>query len=264
LRIKRELLLREEKVGNDKMRLQQVTDSLKILDTLAVRMEEAGIMQKDAFIDDSVRAGILAFLQSNQMKMSTGGAQVGRIELDSLPASVVAYDSIQRQLPGNQKDHWLKRYFTRKLILLNAKFEYDSNTVVAKLSDKLLHSLPKMMFAALPFAALFVSLLYWKQTRSNYVNHGILVIHVFVAMYVFVLMLLGIDRLDGLSGWAVFDWFRVALLLYMGYYGYKSLKTFFKESRPKTIFKYLGILFLSLILFSFLTMIFVVNSLLQL
>jgi len=253
----RQSLIARMASATDSMQRRILADSVRTTDTAIVFLEDMQVIEKDPTLPDSVRQGILKSMQQNEFKSQLFG-------WNGLPNNVAAYDSIQASLPKQQQDGWLRQFAAHKLIQLNAKFMYNKKAVIESVSDKFLHSLPKMMFVSLPFIALFISLLYIRQRRTHYVHHGILVIHLYVAMYILILLYLLLPYLASLvHAMAVGAFLMFLVFVYMLYYNYKSLRVFFGQSRGKTLFKFFILLILTFLLFGILSTIFVINSLLQ-
>lgn len=253
---KRTQVLKQLVTATDPVVIDSLKKELRISDTAIVQLEEMKMIEKDPSIPDSVRATIRPHLNNHRNN-------VNLVYFEGMPATEAKYDSIQNALPPAKRDGWLKHYIIKKNLQLNAKFKYDSKAVLEAVISKFLHSLPKMMFISLPFVAVFISLLYMRQRKSNYVHHGILAIHNYIAMYIFILLTILLGTLQGKLHWQLFTWLIVVLQLYMVYYNYKSLRNFFGQKRGRTIFKFIILSFLVLILFALLSAVFVVNSLLS-
>lgn len=253
---KRTAVLKQLVTATDPAVIDSLKKELVISDTAIVQMEEMNLIEKDPSILDSVRSAIKPYINNHRNN-------VNLVYFEGMPSTEAKYDSIQKALPVGKRDGWLKHYIIKKNLQLNAKFKYDSKTVLQAVISKFLHSLPKMMFISLPFVAVFISLLYIRQRQSNYVHHGILAIHNYIAMYIFILITILLGTLQGKLHWQVFAWLIVILQLYMIYYNYKSFLNFFGQKRGRTILKFTILSFMVLILFALLSAIFVVNSLLS-
>lgn len=253
----RQSLIARLSTASDSAQRKMLADSIRTTDTAIVFLEDMQVIEKDPTLPDSVREGILKDMQQNEFSSQLFG-------WNGLPNNVAAYDSLQATLPKNKQDGWLRQFAAHKVIQLNAKFMYNKKAVIKSVEEKFVHSLPKMMFVSLPFLALFVSLLYIRQRRTHYVHHGILVIHMYVAMYILILLYLVLPHLFSLiHAMTIAAVLMMGVVLYMLYYNYKSLRVFFAQSRTKTLFKFFILLILTLLLFSILSIIFVINSLLQ-
>jgi hypothetical protein len=147
-------------------------------------------------------------------------------------ADVEAYDSTQASLPKDQKDGWLKRYFTRKWFNL----EFNDNFQEG-LSEALKHHFPKMMFVLLPLFALWLKLIYnWK--RWYYTDHAIFALHVHCFAYAVLLLAYILEKL---TGWENFiGW---STLLIFGYLVLALRNTYhqsFRRSLAKSLLLVIG------------------------
>ncbi len=179
------------------------------------------------------------------------------------PTSIEQYDVAQKKLEPAKRDNRIVHYAKVRIIKINLKYQYRIAEFIERFIEKFMHSLPLMMLTAMPFIAVLLRLFYWRQKQYMYVNHGILTIHVFVAIYTFLLLLYGFGQLANFSHWTVFSWISWLLLITMFYYIYKSLRNFYHQKRGVTIFKFLTLGFLISILLVFLSIVFVLNSLLN-
>jgi hypothetical protein len=252
----RTAVLKQLVTASDPGVIDSLKKELQISDTAIVQLEEMKMIEKDPSIPDSVRAAIRPYLNTHRKN-------VNLVYFEGMPATEAKYDSMQQSLPPAKRDGWLKHYIIKKNLQLNAKFQYDSKTVIKAVISKFLHSLPKMMFISLPFVAVFISLLYMRQRHSNYVHHAILAIHNYIAMYIFILLTIVIGALQDKLNWQVLIWILAALQIYIFYYNYKSLRNFFGQRRGRTIFKFAILSFMVMILFALLSAVFVINSLLS-
>lgn len=174
-----------------------------------------------------------------------------------------SYDSAQASLPEEKRDGWFASYYRHKKIDINTKFRESKQEFINKMIEKFIHSIPKMMFVSLPLVALIFMLLYIRRRKEFfYVNHLIHVFHVFIAIYLFTLVTYFFAWLLKLTGWSLFEWLNLIVVLYIFYYIYKSMRNFYGQSRAKTMVKFAAMLVLVFILFLFLSVAFVVNSLL--
>jgi hypothetical protein len=227
------------------------------MDTTVVLLEELKLIEPDPSLPDSIRDSIRPFLNDSLSKK-------GNVVMwGGLPGTIELYDSLQAALPKEKRDGWFRHYVSTKTIQLNSKFKYDRGKLIKTVINKFLHSLPKMMFISLPFIALFISLLYVRQKKTNYVHHGILVVHGYIAMYILILFFILLSYVHDQTDSALAGFGMALLAIYMFYYNYKSLRNFFGQSRRKTILKFSMLVLLTFVLFSVLSVAFVINSLLQ-
>lgn len=182
---------------------------------------------------------------------------------NKLPESVAYYDSIQRSLPEEKRDGFLTKIVLRKYAALSEKYQGRRLDMWEKVIDKLIHSLPSMMMISLPFFAFILFMLYVRNKQLFFVDHLIFTLHLYVAQYINLLILLTFSTLAELLGWRIFNWLFFVQFLLIFFYLYKSMRNFYGQSRRKTIFKYALLNFGLLIIFTFLFISMVVNSLLS-
>jgi hypothetical protein len=152
--------------------------------------------------------------------------------------TVGAYDSAQNMLPDNRKDGWLKKIFARKLIKVSEEVRRDSKGFREHFMENFLHSFPKILFFSLPFFALILKFVYIRRKSFYYADHGIFAIDVYCAVFILLLVVIILTKLDDLGPWI---WYHillgiliVATWLYMFIYLYKAMRRFYKQGRIKT------------------------------
>jgi hypothetical protein len=253
---KRAYLLQQLQTEKDSLRVRMLQDSLHIVETNLVALEEMKLAEPDPSLPDSLRQ------QFRKRQAVDSSAKITTL-LGNLPATEQQYLNSQASLPAHQRHGWMKRYVMKKLIGLNAKFAYNPRAMLAAVSEKFLHSLPKMMFVSMPIMALFLSLLYLSRKQSGYVDHGIFIVHGYIALYFFIVLLLGLNALRGYVGHGIVSFLTMIVSLYVFYYYYKGMRIFFQQARAKTMLKFALLLVLTFVLFAMLSIVFVVNSFLQ-
>lgn len=139
---------------------------------------------------------------------------------------------------GTVKDGWIKRQIIYKLIAINNKFNYNANAIVNAVLQKLVHSLPQMMFISLPLFALLLQLLYFRRKEFYYVNHGIFSIHLYIFIFIAMLVLFGLSKLNEQLHWSLITFLSVLMNLGIFFYEYKAMRNFYRQRRGKTILKY--------------------------
>lgn len=171
------------------------------------------------------------------------------------------YDSLQATLPADKRDGWIKRKVeVQKMNLIN-KYGRDMRLIFNKLLDKFLHSFPQILFISLPLFALLLQLLYIRRrNKYYYVDHIIYSIHLYCAMFIFIFIMMCFDKLEGIPyvGWM--NYLGIPVFIYIFWYIYKSMRKFYGQSRIKTIFKYVFLLFISSMVMSFLFSVFFIFS----
>jgi hypothetical protein len=155
------------------------------------------------------------------------------------------YDSLLKA--GVKKHNWFERKLVYKNIELKEKYGSDTQMILAALINKFMHSLPQMLFVLLPLFALILKLLYVRRKQFYYVDHIIFTIHLYIFVFLSMLVTFGIGKLKSLLHWDWLNFLTVLFVLAMFFYFYKALRNFYKQRRAKTIVKYIILLLLFLI-----------------
>ncbi len=188
-----------------------------------------------------------------------------KITGDTLPPTIAAYDSIQKTLPEAKRDGWVKRAIKRRSIEVKGKYKGDNSAFIKDIFVNFLHSLPKMMFISLPLAALLLQLLYVRRRKQFlYVQHGVFLIHVYIAIYIFIMIQYGLQALNELLDWSIISYVIGFIVLLIFFYVYKAMRNFYGQGRGKTILKFLLFNLLYLITLVLLAGIFFATSIFEL
>jgi hypothetical protein len=143
--------------------------------------------------------------------------------------TVVQYEKSQLALPKEKRDGFIKHYFAKRSIELNA---YPNPQ--QKFLEDLVHNVPKMMFFILPIFAMILKLVYIRKKRY-YFEHLIYSFHVHAALFIAVLITKLLMWIVG--NVADGEWFMVLCMIYMLWYIYRSLRTFYGSTRWVTLLK---------------------------
>lgn len=252
----KELAVKAAEVALLKEKNPAKIDSLKriinVADSSLRELNEAGFIQ-----DDTINS-------NKKISRDTLNRNVPKLRTtDDIPESVPYYDSVQKSLPKSAQDGFVRKFIRRKAAAMNEKYQGRRLEMWEKVIDKSIHSLPGMMMISLPFFAFILFMLYVRNRQLFFVDHLIFTLHLYVAQYINLLVLLTFSTLAELSGWRIFNWLFFIQVLLIFFYLYKSMRNFYGQSRSKTIVKYAFLNFCLLIIFSFLSMFMVVNSLLS-
>lgn len=152
-------------------------------------------------------------------------------------------------------DGFITRAIVRKKISLKERYGDDERAMNEKFNETILHSIPQMFFLSLPLFALFLKLLYVRRKQFYYVAHGIFTIHLYIFVYVMVLLTLFTSYLSDLPYMGWMDFVTGILIIYIFYYGYKAMRNFYGQGRLKTLLKYLLIFFWLLVLITVLAIV---------
>ena len=177
----------------------------------------------------------------------------------SRDTNIEAYLERQQHLPESERDHFIRRHFVKKVILVNEYARKHPHTFGPEILSRFRHSLPQMFFVSIPFFAFLLYLLYIRRRRAfYYVSHGIFSIHFYCAAYMFFL------------GFSLIGWVVGRPLLFQGFaaivsffYLYMAMRRFYKQSRAKTVLKYLVLTFVMVFFLTILSGVFLINSLFE-
>lgn len=167
------------------------------------------------------------------------------------------YDSV---LKAGKGDNWFQRKFMYKMIDLNNKYKGRNLDAFRDFKELLLHSLPQLLFLSLPLLALLLKLVYIRRKEFYYVSHGIFSLHLYIFVFIALLLVFSLNSLHTMLGWSVINWVLFFLYLGLFFYEYKAMRNFYKQRRAKTIFKFILVNILFMIVLSLLFTIFVFFS----
>jgi Protein of unknown function (DUF3667) len=161
--------------------------------------------------------------------------------------TVESYDSAQKTLTPDKRDGWIKHKVTRREIQVGQQFQENPGGTIRELLSNFMHNFPKVLFISLPLFALVLNMLYFRRKNFYYVDHGIFSVHLYIFSFLLLLISFGLGELSSVAHWRIIIWMQMALWIYALIYYYKAMRRFYGQSRGKTIFKYLLLFFLSLI-----------------
>ncbi|MEO6730675.1 MAG: DUF3667 domain-containing protein [Ferruginibacter sp.] len=169
------------------------------------------------------------------------------------------YDSVLKA--GVKKHNWLERKIIYKEIEANQKYQNNSNLFLSSFLSAFIHSFPKMLFISLPIFALFLQLLYKRQKDQYYVSHGIFSIHLYIFIFIIMLLMFGLSELRKITHWEWLGYLRGMLGISIFFYCFQAMRNFYQQGWGKTFVKFLlltilsgfmiALLFIVFLLFSF-------------
>ncbi len=162
-----------------------------------------------------------------------------------------AYDSALAN--GTENDNWIIRQLVYQVIAINSKYNNNAQEIIAAFKSALLHSLPQMLFISLPLLALLLKLLYRRRKEFYYVSHAILSIHLYIFVFIAMLFLFSIGKLNDGLHWGVLSFINGLMYILIFFYEYKAMRNFYGQRRAKTIAKFLllNLMFLVVLLLLF-------------
>jgi Protein of unknown function (DUF3667) len=223
--------------------------ALKAMDAKAYKSFIDAVVKNDStmqFAYDSTK--YFKYLDS-LAQHKQGGLRIG--------ASTAGYKTTKEYdsaLAHGVNDSWIKKAFIHQQLQLNEKYNNDNKAILSAMIDKLMHSLPQILFVSLPLFALLLKLLYVRRKQYYYVNHAIFSIHLFVFVFISQLVIFGINKIkDSLHmPWLGYLSGITSILIFV--YNYKAMRSFYQQGRTKTILKFLTLhfvnFFIVVILFS--------------
>ncbi|TDW96339.1 DUF3667 domain-containing protein [Dinghuibacter silviterrae] len=160
---------------------------------------------------------------------------------EHLPDRVSAYDSMETALPPTGQHSAFVRYVNRRLVAMTEKRHRDPERFKEETKESILHTFPKILFVSLPLFALFLRLLNVSKRRRKqffYVDHGIFTIHLYVATFIVMLVILPLQKLkDNYNiGWLAAV--MTILVLSVFVYEYIAMLRFYKQGWFKTFVKF--------------------------
>ena len=171
------------------------------------------------------KAEVLLRLDSTSFQI-TPGQYRSRREYDSLLNS------------GAKKHNWIERQIMYKSFDLKQKYGNNSRVIIVAVFNKFMHFLPQMLFILLPLFALILKLIYVRRKQFYYVDHMIFTIHLYVFIFLMMLITFGVGKIKTLMHWNWLNILEIIFILAIFLYFYKALRNFYKQRRAKTILKY--------------------------
>jgi hypothetical protein len=145
-------------------------------------------------------------------------------------ATVADYEKRQLSLPKEKRDNLIQNYLNKKSIRMKSFPDAEE-----RIEREILHNVPKLMFILLPVFALILKLVYWKKKKFYY-EHLIYSFHVQSALFLSVLLTIFLQWLSGFLV-DISSTLTVLCMIYMLWYYYRSLRTFYGSRRWVTIVK---------------------------
>jgi len=152
-------------------------------------------------------------------------------------ASAKEFDSLQHT---NGKEHnWIKRQLIHKELELNEKYHNNKLEIFSAIKEGWMHSLPQMLWISLPLLALVLKLMYVRRKQFYYVSHIIFSIHLYIFLFIALLILFSLSKLNKTLDLGFLKFISTILILGLFVYEYLALRNFYSQGWIKTIFKFL-------------------------
>lgn len=171
------------------------------------------------------------------------------------------YDSMQSLLPPSNRDGWFLRQLTLKQIEINTKFRNNPDEAAKRLGSSFLHKLPYMLFVSLPLFALLLRIVYIRRRKQFYfADHGVFTLHLYVFSFLLLLVIFTLSEIESLMQTGVLPWVASVLFLFVFFYLYKAMLTFYRQGKAKTFFKFILVSIFSILMMILLFLFFVLFS----
>jgi hypothetical protein len=174
--------------------------------------------------------------------------------------SVEAYDSLQQKLPPAKRDGWISKQWKHKKIQMIEKYGPNVRVIISAIVNKFSHYFPQVLFVSLPIFALLLKLFYNRRKEFYYGDHAIFSIHLYCAMFILIFFEILFSRIEDYSYFKWVSYVALLFLFFILWFIYKSLRNFYRQSRGKTILKYILLMFTSFFVMSMLFGIFLIFS----
>ncbi len=185
--------------------------------------------------EDSVKLDSLTNLGDGGLKVGYQSVEEGTGTKEA--KTLAQYDSIQNALPEEKRDNFVTRYFERKSREIEERQGTNEQELTKTFFSDMFENTPRMIFILMPLFALLLKFLYMRRDFF-YSEHLIFTVFFYDFLYLIGSFIILASKVDWL--W----WLQIILCVWIFIYLYKSMRTVYKQSRAKTIFKFLILNFL--------------------
>jgi hypothetical protein len=231
----------DEKVHPPKV--QAGRDSLANAKAAEIKKAMAHVPISQTMKDSIVRAAVLQIKTEATQEERRKSFQINSAWFVASDTTVASYEKRQSLLPVAKRDNFLKHYAIRRNLELQKYPDAEK-----KMTEEIVHNIPKMMFILLPLFALILKIVYFNK-KKYYYEHLIYSLHVHSAIFLSYLVLVLLQKLFGLV-YPLDGWFSFLWTIYILWYIYRSLKFFYGSRRWVTIMKIFFLMFCYTIVFT--------------
>jgi len=172
-------------------------------------------------------------------------------------------DSVQNALPEAKKYSWF-RYTMEKFAVI-MKEKSDEKDFTLRLSQEIIHNVPKALFLYMPIFAFWLWVFHGKK-RWYYFDHGIFTLHYFSFMLLTLCLMIIINAISEWTGFevlqAIVGFMWAMLCFWWFFYFFRSHSRFYGESKAISRLKSLGLYVINMWFIAFFTFGLVVYSVL--
>lgn len=144
-----------------------------------------------------------------------------------------------RELNFRSNSPWLEQGLEGKWRRYKAKYGGDTEAMLNEFFDKLIHRFPYLLFLSLPFFALILKLLYIRNKKLFYFDHGVFTLYHYVFSFILLLLILGVSWLADHTGWDIFTYLTILLVLSWPVHLYLGMCRFYGQGKGRTFIKFL-------------------------
>lgn len=225
-------------IGKD-TEVVKITQSKRAKDSAVAANMSKSLQSFGQSMEDSVEVDEYRLLDSSKALKLTFDTKGGD---DSAIAATTSYyerpvhdyDSAQQALPEHLRDHGLKHYYKRKIIVAREKWKENPTEMRQRFVAGFFHSLPYVLFLSLPLIALLLKLLYIRRKEFFYVSHAIFTVHFYIFVFITLFLCFLLDNL-GTVGSILSSILFWSIYIYL----FLAMKRFYKQGGFKTFVKFI-------------------------
>jgi hypothetical protein len=215
--------------------------ALKEMDTATYKAFVDGLVKNDS----SMR---FAYDTAKYFKYLDSTVKGGGNSIRFTPSNYKTLAEYDSALAHGKKHSWFSQMLVRRQFALNEKYKNDGKAMMSAVIDKLIHSIPQILFITLPLFALLLKLLYIRSKQFYYVNHAIFTLYLFIFVFIAMLVTFGLTKLADAFNWQWLNYVNGAIAIAIFFYNYKAMRNFYQQRRAKTIIKYILLQLLNFII----------------
>ncbi len=243
-------------------------DAKKSIVTTVNKVPVSEILKMDSaaykkFIDTIVKNDTVMRFAYDRIKYMRyiDSQAVGKVPIHFTPANYQSREEYDSALAHGKNHNWFEKQIIYKQIEINEKYKSDPKGALSALINTFLHSIPQILFISLPLFALLLHLLYSRHKQFFYVNHAIFTIHLFVFVFIVLLFIFGVNKLEAATQWGWLGYLSGGMVFFIFFYNYRAMRNFYQQGRWKTVLKFILLHFVNLFIVMILFMAFIFLSL---
>ena len=175
--------------------------------------------------------------QLNTKKSDSLSRLIGKLDAIHIirnDSTYASYLARQKTLPASERDNMMERFMAKRRIGFGEKSEI--------IQEQLEHNRPKQYFLFMPLMALFI-MMNFRKNHIKYLDHLIFTIHGMTAFFIVSTVVQPLKILFSSYG-TITGLIGTALIIWVCWYLFKSLKIFYQRKTSTTIWRMIWIAFL--------------------